>query len=174
MARISLRNIEEAETEIKAAYAAEEKKSGYVTNMKRTLLHALPAYEALMQWYPLREEVAKFLSPKEILVFCHAISTENDCLICSTYFRRDFVALGLSPDTYELTEKEQLLEQLGRGISNHKSGVPDAIYSAVSKHYTEEQMVLLTAFGAIMVATNIINNVLEVPIDDNLSEYRSK
>ena len=34
---------------------------GRITNMKRTLLHSVPAFEALMTWYPLRDTVRPFL-----------------------------------------------------------------------------------------------------------------
>ena len=46
------------------------------------------------------------------------------------------------------------------------------LYARVSAHFDDEQMVALTAFGAMMVATNIINNALDVPLDDYLMEYR--
>ena len=35
-------------------------------------------------------------------------------------------------------------------------------------------MVALTAFGALMVATNVVNNALDVELDDYLEPYRRK
>jgi alkylhydroperoxidase family enzyme len=38
--------------------------------------------------------------------------------------------------------------------------------------FDEEAIVTLTAFGALMVATNVVNNALEIPLDDYLEPYR--
>ena len=37
---------------------------------------------------------------------------------------------------------------------------------------THPQIVALTAFGALMVATNVFNNALAVPLDEYLEPYR--
>ncbi len=65
-----------------------------MTNMKWTLAHAPTALAALLQWYPLHDEVVPFLGERRTVLFCHAISTERDCLICSTYFRRLLIDAG--------------------------------------------------------------------------------
>ena len=59
-----------------------------MTNMKWTLAHAPAALDALLEWYPLHDQVVPFLGERRTNLFCHAISTETDCLICSTFFRR--------------------------------------------------------------------------------------
>jgi len=38
--------------------------------------------------------------------------------------------------------------------------------------FSDEQIVALTSFGAMMVATNIVNNALEVDLDTYLEPYR--
>src|SRR5207249_8619860 len=75
---------------------------GRVTNMKRTLAHSPRALLALMEWYPLRDEVAGFLGERRTTLFAHAVSTETDCLICSTFFRRILIDGGEDPDRLEL------------------------------------------------------------------------
>ena len=69
-----------------------------ITNMKRTLLHSVPAFDALMTWYPLRDAVQPFLGERLTTLFAHAISAETDCLICSTFFRRLLIEAGENPD----------------------------------------------------------------------------
>ncbi len=39
-------------------------------------------------------------------------------------------------------------------------------------HFDAAEVVLLTAFGAIMVATNVVNDALGVPLDSYLEPYR--
>src|SRR5258708_7195725 len=77
---------------------------GRITNMKRTLAHDPLALQVFMQWYDLRDEVAKFLGDRATTVFTHAISSATDCLICSTFFRRWLVDAGDDPDQLQLNE----------------------------------------------------------------------
>lgn len=145
---------------------------GRVTNMKRTLSRSPAALLALMQWYPLRDEVAAFLGERATNLFAHAISAQTDCLICSTFFRRLLIEAGDNPDDPQLDEKTAALLAFGRAIANDDNAVPDETFDAVVKHFTADQVVALTAFAAMMIATNIVNNVLEVDLDSYLWNYR--
>ena len=93
-----------AARELAAAHAAT---GGRVTNMKCTLAHSPVALDALMQWYPLHDAVAPFLGERRTMLFSHAISTQTDCLICSTFFRRLLIDAGEDPDALELDERER-------------------------------------------------------------------
>jgi alkylhydroperoxidase family enzyme len=86
--------------------------------------------------------------------------------------RRILMEWGENPDDLKLDEKEQAVVAFGRAIAAQGNRVPDDIYTRAAKHFNAEQMVALTAFGALMVATNIINNVLEVDLDEYLYAYR--
>jgi hypothetical protein len=88
MARIAPLDTEAAAPDARAAAEAHVRTHARMTNMKRTLLHSLPAFKALMEWYPLRDTVQPFLGERLTTLYAHAISAETDCLICSTFFRR--------------------------------------------------------------------------------------
>jgi alkylhydroperoxidase family enzyme len=145
---------------------------GHWTNMKRTLAASVTALRALMEWYPLRDEVQKFLGERLVNLYCHAISAQTDCLICSTFFRRILIDSGENPDELALDEREAAVVAYGRQLAKDPNCVDDALYAGVSAYLTPEQMVTLTAFGAIMVATNVFNNALDIPLDDVLKPYR--
>lgn len=145
---------------------------GRVTNMKRTLAHSPAALTALMQWYPLRDEVAAFLGERSTTLFAHAISTETDCLICSTFFRRILAEAGEDPDRLRLDERDTALVEFGLALGRGNSHVPDAVYERVARHLAPAEIVALTAFGAMMIATNVVNNALRVDLDDYLAAYR--
>ena len=147
---------------------------GRMTNMKRTLLHSLPAYHALMQWYPLFDTVKTFLDERLAIVFAHAISSESHCLICTTSMRRILIEWGDNPNELKLDAKGEVLVEFGRALSQHGNRLPDALYQKLASFFSPSQIVTLTAFAALMVATNIINNVLEVDLDEYLYEYRDK
>ena len=145
---------------------------GRITNMKRTLLRSLPAFGALMTWYDLRDTVRPFLGDRLTTLFAHAVSSETDCLICSTFFRRILIDSGEDPDELVLNDEERDVIAFGRALATGTHRVSDDVYAPIAARYTDEQVVALTAFGALMVATNVINNVLEVPLDGYLEPYR--
>jgi alkylhydroperoxidase family enzyme len=143
-----------------------------ITNMKRTLLHAVPAFDALMTWYPLRDTVQPFLGDRLTTLFAHAVSSETDCLICSTFFRRILIDSGEDPDSLEMDEREAAVVAFGRALAVTPHRMADDVYDRVAAYFDDGQMVALTAFGALTVATNVINNALGVPLDDYLEPYR--
>ncbi len=147
---------------------------GRMTNMKRTLLHSVPAYRVLMEWYTLFDAVKGFTGERLAIIFAHAISAESDCLICTTYMRRILIGWGENPNELKLDEKGEVLVAFGRAVAQYGNRVPDEVYKKLAGIFTTEQIVALTAFAALMVATNIINNVLEVDLDEYLYEYRDR
>ena len=66
MPRIPPLETDTAPPEARAAAEAHTRSHARMTNMKRTLLHSLPAFDALMQCYPLRDT----LHPIVILSRC--------------------------------------------------------------------------------------------------------
>ena len=172
MPRIRPVEYAEADPEQRAAHDETVRGQGRITNMKRTLLRSLPAFHALMEWYPLRDTVQPFLGERLTNLFSHAISTENDCLICSTFFRRVLVESGEDPDRLALDEREELVVEFGRQLSKPFARVPDDLFARLAAAFSDEQIVALTAFGALMVATNVVNNALEVDLDDYLEPYQ--
>jgi alkylhydroperoxidase family enzyme len=174
MPRIRPVNPETASPEIREAHAKALQRFGRVTNMKATLLHSLPAFDALMTWYDLRETVQSFLGDRLTDLFSHAISAGTDCLICSTYFRRALIDAGVNPDEVALDDREQVVVEFGQCLAKPFSRVPNELHARLAALFTDEEVVALTAFGAMMVATNVVNNALEVDLDDYLLDYRKK
>lgn len=172
MPRIRPVEYEEATPAQRAAHDDMVSQHGRMTNMKRTLLHSMPAFRALMEWYPLRDTVQPFLGERLTTLFSHAISAETDCLICSTFFRRILRELGEDPDKLSLDEREQAVVEFGRCFAKPFARVPDALYQRLGTLFSAEQIVALTAFGAMMLATNVFNNILDVALDDYLEPYQ--
>jgi hypothetical protein len=158
----------------RTAYDDVVRGQGRITNMKRTLLHSMPAFRALMEWYPLRDTVQPFLGERLTIIFAHTISADTDCLICTTYMRRILIDWGEDPDNFSLDEREQLVVDFGRCLAQPGGWVPDELYTRLAAEFTEEQMVALTAFGALMLATNVFNNALGVELDEYLESYVGK
>ncbi len=155
-----------------AAMKSTAEAHGRLTNMKRTLAHSPVALRSLMTWYDLRDEVVPFLGERPTALFALAISTQADCLICSTFFRRILIEAGDDPDHIRLDGREHALVDFGRQLSINPNAVGDDLYARLAEILTPEQIVTLTAFGAVMVATNVFNNALQVELDEYLFAFR--
>ena len=142
-----------------------------MTNMKWTLAHSPTALDALLTWYPLHDEVAPVLGERRTWLFCHAISTASDCLICSTFFRRLLIHAGEDPASLELDDFDELIVDFGRRLGSDPHSVDDALHARLAERLDTSQIVTLTAFGAIMIATNVFNDALGVELDGYLETY---
>jgi alkylhydroperoxidase family enzyme len=172
VSRVPQIDYDSAPPEIREAHDDHIRRHARITNMKRTLLNSLPAFQALMEWYPLRDTVQPFLGSRLTVLFAHAISAETDCLICTTFFRRILIEEGEDPDRLDLSERDAAVVEYGRRLAVSPFRVPAAVYDRAAAHFDPAQMTALTAFGAIMVATNVFNNALEVDLDEYLHPYR--
>ena len=154
MSYLPMTEYETASPEVRAEYDDQIAKHGRITNMKRTLLHNVPAFKAYMEWYTLYDEIRPFLGDRALQLFSYAISEGNDCLICSTFFRQILIDAGDDPDHPVLSDTEQLL------------------FDKLKDKFSDEQIVLLISFAGIMYATNLFNTVAKVPLDSILYDYR--
>src|SRR4051812_37455883 len=154
--------------ELAAAHAAT---GGRMTNMKWTLAHSPVALDALLQWYPLHDVVAPLLGERRTWLFCHAISTESDCLICSTFFRRLLIDAGEDPASLALDELDELIVDLGRRLADDPHSVDDELFARLETRFAPPEIVSLIAFGAMMVATNVFNDAIGVELDGYLHPY---
>src|SRR5215217_6331595 len=109
------------------------KHGGRITNMKATLLSHVPSFTAYMEWYTLRDELVPFIGERAVSLFSYAISDENDCLVCSVFFRRILIDNGEDPDNPQVTEAEQLLIDWGRLIAADPAGIPAEFYARLEK-----------------------------------------
>jgi len=125
-----------------------------------------------MEWYPLEEAVIPFLGQRRTRLFAHAISAETDCLICSTFFRRILIDGGENPDALELDDRDRVIVEYGRQLAVDSNRVSDDLYARLAGFLAPDQIVTLTTFGALMIATNVFNNALQVDLDDYLAPYR--
>lgn len=174
MNRIPPINYDNASLSVKAEFEDQIEKHGRMTNMKRTLLHSLPAFHALMEWYVLRAVLLEFITEREFNLLSHAISEQNDCYICSTFFRKILADNGDDPDNPHISHKEQVLIEFGRLCVKNPNGVDDVLFEKLKSYFNHSQIVALTAFAGLMIATNLINNVLKVELDDYLVNYTKR
>ena len=95
----------------------------------------------------------------------YAISRKNGCLVCSIYFRNLLKKNGIDFDTFEFTEKEQILIGYGQAIAEDPKHVPEELFAKLKANFTEEEIVVITAMGVMMIANNYFNDILDVTPD---------
>ena len=115
-----------------------------------------------------------FWASRLTTLFAHAISAGTDCLVCSTFFRRLLIDSGEDPEALRLDDWEQTIVSYGRQLAVDPHEVSDDLFDRLAARLLPDQIVTLTAFGGLMVATNLFNNALEVDLDDYLLSYRRK
>lgn len=172
MSIISQKKYEEADDQVKKIWDEQVDEHGRMTNMKRTLAHSHLALRSFMEFYPLQKEVQEFLGERATIIFVHALSSETDCLICSTYFRHILKDWGEDPDNLAFDEDEQRLIDFAHYLVKDSNNVPQTLLEQLKEKYSEKGLVLLTAFAGIMLATNVFNNALKIDLDEYLYEYR--
>jgi alkylhydroperoxidase family enzyme len=174
MARIQPLTVDTAGPQSRELLERQIAEHGRVTNMKCTLAHSPAALCAYMHWYDLHAEVVAFLGPRPTMLFVHAISSQTDCLICSTFFRRWLSEAGENPDALVVDDREQVLIDYGRQLARDANGVDDELFARLRAFLTPAQIATLTALGGLMIATNVFNNALKVDLDEYLFPYRKK
>ncbi|HWQ99075.1 MAG TPA: hypothetical protein VN538_13410 [Clostridia bacterium] len=171
MSYLPMTEYENSDASVRREYDDQIQKHGRITNMKRTLLNHPPSFHAYMEWYTLKDELVPVIGERAVSLFSYAISSENDCLICSTFFRKILIDSGENPDDPKLNETERLLMDFGHAISRDPHHISEGIYTSLSERFSVEQITLLIAFAGIMVATNLFNTVAKVPLDELLYAY---
>ena len=151
---------------------AHEAAGARMTNMKWTAARSPETLAMLLTWYPLFGRIASFLGERRAQLLAYAISDRNECLICSMFFRRILIDAGEDPGALKLDDEDELILALGRTLADDPHGVDGDLYGRLAARYDEQQIVELVGFGAIMVATNVFNDALGIPLDDYLQPYR--
>ncbi|MCR5117577.1 MAG: hypothetical protein K6A97_08730 [Lachnospiraceae bacterium] len=167
MARVHLKTPEELTGEAKKAYD-ELNSKGKITNMKLVMLQDYGTYKAFMGWYDSWASLEKTVGLRAATIYAHAISTTNGCQLCSLFFISDLKELGIDPASFETSENEALLQQLGQQIVKDPTKVSDELLNGLRKFYTDEEIIIIVGFGAQMQATNNFNSVLGVDVDKRL------
>jgi hypothetical protein len=158
--------------ETRTAIAEEKARAGRVTNMKRYLLRSLPAFRLFSEMLPLKAALRGSIGERAVSVYSHAISENANCLLCSTYFRRALKEQhGVSPKDFKPTEVEALLITLAGQLTEPGEPGDNSALEALEARFGQKAAVEIVAYGAGMLATNVLNTTLRVPLDDDLAPH---
>ena len=160
---VSLIDIDNASQEVKNAINRHVADGHSITNEKRTLLHNIPSFWALEgKSYELSAELKKFISPRAANLFEYAISVENDCLVCTTYYKKYMESIGVDINNVDYTEEEELVIEYAQAIVRDRKNIPLDLFDRIKARIGEEGLVVLTTMGMFMIANNYFNDILHV------------
>lgn len=135
-----------------------------MNKMKLTLLNSVPAFKAVMGWYELYDEAQKFITELDVNLFCYAISFENDCMVCSSYFRKFLSDNGVDFHGMVFTPVQQVLVNFARNVADNPHEVDETQIEELREFFDDEQLVVIVSLAAMMIANNTINTVLDVDL----------
>ena len=160
---VSLVDIDNASDEIKEAIRRHTAEGHKITNEKRTLLHNVPSFWALEgKSYEMSAELKKFISPRAANLFEYAVSVENDCLVCTTYYKKYMESIGVDINNLDYTEEEELVIEYAQAIVRDRKNIPLDLFDRIKAKIGEEGLVVLTTMGMFMIANNYFNDILHV------------
>ncbi|MBP3241932.1 MAG: hypothetical protein J6M92_15545 [Oribacterium sp.] len=160
---VSLIDIDNSSQEVKDAIGKHVAEGHTITNEKRTLLHNIPSFWALEgKSYELSAELKKFISPRAANLFEYAISVENDCLVCTTYYKKYMESIGVDINNVDYTEEEKLVIEYAQAIVKDRKNIPSDLFDRIKARIGEEGLVVLTTMGMFMIANNYFNDILHV------------
>ena len=144
MSYISKIDLSTAPQEVRAAVDNHLAQGYQLTNEKLTLLHIETAFHTLeVSSYELDRELQRLIGKRAADIYEYAISLQTDCLVCSAYISR-------------------LLIEYGRAIARDPKHVPEDLTRLMQQTFTEEQLVVITTMGVLMIANNYFNDILNV------------
>ena len=164
MSRIEPMNPSEASPKAQAAID-EHLRQGYrLTNEKRTLLHNAVAFNALeAQSYAVDKELQRLVGKQAADFFEYAISVQNDCIVCTTYFSKLLRSMGIEDfEHFAFTPEEELMIEYGRAIAKSPKQIPEELFERLRSAFDEETIVVMTTMAVFMIANNIFNDALQV------------
>ncbi|MBO6004550.1 MAG: hypothetical protein J6Q00_03130 [Verrucomicrobia bacterium] len=164
MPRISVIDPANSSPEVKEAIAKHLSQGYRLTNEKLTLLHNVTAFEALeAQSYAVDRELQRLVGKRAADFFEYAISVENDCIVCTTYFGKLLRSMGIEDfEHFAFTPEEELMIEYGRAIAKNPKRIPEELFERLHAVFDEETIVVMTTMAVFMIANNVFNDALQI------------
>lgn len=108
------------------------------------------------------EELASIVGKRAADIYEYAISAANDCIVCTTYFKKLLDSEGIDIHNFEFTKDEELLVEFARALANDPRHIPADLKDRMQARYNDREFVVITSMGIMMLANNYFNDIMEV------------
>ena len=178
MPRVREIEIEEVPEDTRPIYRRFATEYGPFLNQVKIFAHRPPALRHIMGL--LLELAEEAILPKRYLeIALVTVSKLNACTYCVAHHAPRMVEQGLPPESAEniLAETvpgfdtvDMLVRDFAMQVTEQPGRMRDAMFSALSEHFSEEQIVELTLRSALCGFFNRFNDVLNIGIEDGVIE----
>ena len=123
----------------------------------------MPCFQAIEAGsYAVDEELAAIVGKRAADIYEYAISAANDCIVCTTYFKKLLDSEGIDIHNFEFTKDEDLLVEFARALANDPRHIPADLKDRMQARYNDREFVVITSMGIMMLANNYFNDIMEV------------
>ena len=120
-------------------------------------------YEAVeLNAWKMDDELQRLVGKKIGDLLEYAISVENRSVVCSRYFTKCIRDDGYDPENLELNEKERAVFDYGTAIARDFHHIPQDVKDGLKKHFTDEEIVVITGMAVVISADNLFETILEI------------
>ncbi|MFQ5785815.1 MAG: carboxymuconolactone decarboxylase family protein [Alphaproteobacteria bacterium] len=175
MARVSDVEIDGVPAELRPLYRRFADAYGPFLNQVRIFAHRPPALRHIMGLVlELADEA--LVSRRHIEIAVVAVSKLNACEYCVAHHAPRLAAEGLGGETAErildpdcpgLDDLDRLVRDYAVQVTRDARRVPDAMFAALRRHFSEPQIVELTLRIALCGFFNRFNDALGIEIEDD-------
>jgi hypothetical protein len=129
-------------------------------------------FTAFAEWFALKDDLVPYIGERAVSLFAFAIADASNSLVTTTHLRKLLIDSGENVDSPQVTESEQLLMDWGRQIAQEPGRIPNELYVRLESTFNPRLRLLLVAFAAQTVATNVVNTVGRIPLEESMFSYR--
>lgn len=172
MARVSYVSDEQLPPELRPLYAVFAR-DGNFENQARALAHAPAVFRHVYGLvHELRLEGG--LPQRLVEIAVVATSAANGCKYCVGHHAPVLESQGLSPETVErilerdvsgLDAVERLVRDYALLVNERPWGIPDKVFDELRRHFSERQIVELTARIGLCGLFNRLNDALQIELE---------
>lgn len=162
MARVTKIDPEKASPEVKKVISEHLAKGYRLTNEKLELLHSPASFLAIEESsYAVDRELQEIVGKRAADIYEYAISVQNDCIVCTVYFRKLLKSEGIDINDFQFTDDENLLVEYGQALAKDPMHIPSELKDRMQKRFNDREFVVITSMGIMMLANNYFNEIME-------------
>lgn len=169
MARVKKIDPEKASPEVKKLIQEHLAKGYRLTNEKLELLHSPASFLAIEESsYAVDRELQQIVGKRAADIYEYAISVQNDCIVCTVYFKKLLESEGIDINHFEFTDDENLLVEYGQALAKDPMHIPSELKDRMQKRFNDREFVVITSMGIMMLANNYFNEIMETEPEQDI------
>lgn len=176
MARVRDVGIDEVPADVRPVYERFATEYGPFLNQARVFAHRPPALKHIMGLLLALADEA-LLDKRYLEIALVTVSKLNECTYCVAHHTPRLIEQGLAaetvarildPDCPGLDEVERLVRDYAVKVTSDFHRVPDSMFDALRRHFSEAEIVELTLRTALCGFFNRFNDVLGIEMEEGV------